>query len=475
MYETVAIDFEYNNSQEKDMNVVAAVICDSSGHLAFNLWDSEQLENFKRYMSELLHQNIIILSYAAMAEARALLSLGIDPMRYRWVDLYVEFRMLCNSNDRWNYGNYIPKTGGIGYSTPPPPNQTDEEKKHDHQDHSECPKNLLNAVFKLLGVRLDAEEKDAMRDLILSKDTDAINARMEEILNYCASDTKYLRALDIAIQREFQKEGLDDFRDDQLSRGRYAVATAYCERLGMPINSVLLSKIVEKTNDILQVGKDEVNAFFNFFIPDVQKPPIIRKNGKIFTYKPTPAHKDMDAYQKYVESLKIPNFPKTKTGKYKFDKETLQEWGSKHRYSEGLDYLLRYNITESSLKWFNKENGDGFFARMGQDACVRPYFGVFGTQTGRNAAKAKTFPLAMSSWLRAIVQPKEGEYIVTADFSQQEVYVAAILSGDRNLLLAYLSGDVYLAFAKQAGLVPSDATKVSHKAERDLCKSTVLG
>jgi len=39
---------------------------------------------------------------------------------------------------------------------------------------------------------------------------------------------------------------------------------------------------------------------------------------------------------------------------------------------------------------------------------------------------------------------------------------------------AYRSGDPYLAFAKQAGAVPPDATKASHKAVRDQFKQCVL-
>jgi DNA polymerase I-like protein with 3'-5' exonuclease and polymerase domains len=39
---------------------------------------------------------------------------------------------------------------------------------------------------------------------------------------------------------------------------------------------------------------------------------------------------------------------------------------------------------------------------------------------------------------------------------------------------AYLSGDPYLAFAKQAGAVPKDATKQSHPTERDQYKQCVL-
>ena len=40
---------------------------------------------------------------------------------------------------------------------------------------------------------------------------------------------------------------------------------------------------------------------------------------------------------------------------------------------------------------------------------------------------------------------------------------------------AYSSGDPYLAFAKQAGAVPADATKASHSAQRELFKACVLG
>jgi DNA polymerase I-like protein with 3'-5' exonuclease and polymerase domains len=43
------------------------------------------------------------------------------------------------------------------------------------------------------------------------------------------------------------------------------------------------------------------------------------------------------------------------------------------------------------------------------------------------------------------------------------------------MMEAYLSGDPYLAFAKQAGAIPEDATKASHKRERDIFKTVVLG
>jgi DNA polymerase I-like protein with 3'-5' exonuclease and polymerase domains len=53
--------------------------------------------------------------------------------------------------------------------------------------------------------------------------------------------------------------------------------------------------------------------------------------------------------------------------------------------------------------------------------------------------------------------------------------MAAALSDDPEIKAAYSTGDLYLAFAKQAGAVPLEATKSTHKAARDLFKACVLG
>ena len=60
------------------------------------------------------------------------------------------------------------------------------------------------------------------------------------------------------------------------------------------------------------------------------------------------------------------------------------------------------------------------------------------------------------------------------DWEQQEFAIAAALSVDRAMSAAYTSGDPYLAFAKQAGAVPPDATKASHKQQRDQFKVCAL-
>jgi DNA polymerase I-like protein with 3'-5' exonuclease and polymerase domains len=77
-------------------------------------------------------------------------------------------------------------------------------------------------------------------------------------------------------------------------------------------------------------------------------------------------------------------------------------------------------------------------------------------------------------WLRGLIKPGPGHGIAYIDWEQQEFGIAAVLSGDAAMLAAYKSGDPYLEFAKQAGAVPHDATKKTHKFEREQHKQCVL-
>jgi DNA polymerase I-like protein with 3'-5' exonuclease and polymerase domains len=73
-----------------------------------------------------------------------------------------------------------------------------------------------------------------------------------------------------------------------------------------------------------------------------------------------------------------------------------------------------------------------------------------------------------------LIQPHKGFAVAYIDYCQQEFGVAAALSGDEAMMDAYRTGDPYLTFAKQAGAVPDNATKETHKAQRELFKQCVL-
>jgi DNA polymerase I-like protein with 3'-5' exonuclease and polymerase domains len=111
---------------------------------------------------------------------------------------------------------------------------------------------------------------------------------------------------------------------------------------------------------------------------------------------------------------------------------------------------------------------------VGADARNRTILSAFRSRTGRNQPSNGKFIFGPSVWLRGLIKPPPGHAVAYVDWSQQEIGIAAALSGDRALKNAYLSGDCYLAFAKQANAVPHDATKASHAAQRELFKQCML-
>ena len=112
---------------------------------------------------------------------------------------------------------------------------------------------------------------------------------------------------------------------------------------------------------------------------------------------------------------------------------------------------------------------------VGSDGRNRCLLSAFATRTGRNAPSNTRYIFGPSVWLRGLIQPPPWHAVVYIDWSAQEIGIAAALSGDPAMLAGYDSGDPYIAFAKQAGAVPEDATKESHPLVRDQFKACALG
>jgi hypothetical protein len=111
---------------------------------------------------------------------------------------------------------------------------------------------------------------------------------------------------------------------------------------------------------------------------------------------------------------------------------------------------------------------------VGSDGRNRTILSAFRSRTGRNQPSNSKYIFGPAVWLRSLIKPPPGWGVAYIDWAQQEFGIAAALSGDAAMLAAYRSGDPYLAFAKQAGAVPADATKQSHGPERERFKQCVL-
>ena len=126
---------------------------------------------------------------------------------------------------------------------------------------------------------------------------------------------------------------------------------------------------------------------------------------------------------------------------------------------------LRYSISKLRLNALS----------VGADSRNRALLGPYGSKTGRNQPSNAKYVFGPAKWIRFLITPPPGRVLIHRDFCQQEIRIAAVVSGDAALLAACESGDVYLGIAKQLGFAPADATPETHKPVRAMFKTVVLG
>ena len=116
---------------------------------------------------------------------------------------------------------------------------------------------------------------------------------------------------------------------------------------------------------------------------------------------------------------------------------------------------------------------------VGGDGRNRTVLWPFKAKTSRTQPKAAYWIFSPAVWLRSLIKPAPGMAAAYIDYASKEFMIAAVVSDKHcgpvnNMLDMYLSGDPYLAFAKQVGAVPSWATKTSHADVRDKYKVMLL-
>jgi DNA polymerase I len=113
---------------------------------------------------------------------------------------------------------------------------------------------------------------------------------------------------------------------------------------------------------------------------------------------------------------------------------------------------------------------------VGTDGRNRTLLGPYGSKTGRNQPSNSKFIFGPAKWTRFLITPHSPDRVlIHRDYAQQEPQIAAVLSGDGELLAACRSGDVYLGIARMLGFVPEGAPPDELAQTRTLFKTVVLG
>ena len=280
---------------------------------------------------------------------------------------------------------------------------------------------------------IGALEKDELRRLILAGGPWSDSDR-SAILDYCASDIYALERLLLAMLPRVDLPRA-------LLRGRFMAAAAAMEWNGVPIDVETLALLRENWGRIQDQLIAEVDADYGVF------------DGRTFKVK---------RWLAYLARNGIP-WPRLESGQPDLNRDTFRQMARAYPAIAPM-HELRHSLSEMRLNDL----------AVGRDGRNRTILSAFRSRTGRNQPSNTRYIFGPSVWLRSLIKPPPGYGIAYIDWTQQEIGIAAALSGDAALQDAYRSGDCYLTFAKQAGAVPQGATKKTHSSARELFKQCML-
>jgi hypothetical protein len=281
------------------------------------------------------------------------------------------------------------------------------------------------AVHGLTGIC--QAKKDEMRDLVLrggwSPD------EIAEILLYNESDVLETRDLLLRMAAYV------DLPRALLPRGRYTWAVAAMEWIGVPTDVAALNKLQQNWDQIKLQLIAEIDEQYHVY------------DGTHFRF---------DWFADYLERIGLlASWPRTEHGQLAIDSKTFE--GFAKAFPE-LQNLKQLKNALDKLKLNDIQVGD--------DRRNRALLSMFRAKTGRNQPSNAKFLFASDTWLRSLVKPEPGMAIAYLDYEQQEFGIAAVRSGDRNMLEAYESGDPYITFGQLAHEIPPHINADNYKPKK---------
>jgi hypothetical protein len=303
----------------------------------------------------------------------------------------------------------------------------------------------LTTALRLIGREdLVNIEKQEERDYIIANgvvppEGVSVEAHRRRIVDYCWTDVYAT----MALIGPFLK--LVDI-DQALFRGAFSIPVAWFEHNGIPVDRVALSLVDEHREELILSLVRDVEA-----------------KHKYGVFK-----EDTTLSQKAFAALLERNgwdvgWPRTDSGAYARDDETMRDKAQTIKELEPLRHLLRSITRLRSSR-----------VKVGSDGRSRASVWPLMQASGRCNPKGDCI-LGQAAWLRYLIKPPEGYALIAVDVIGEEFAIAAALSEDPVALDIYRTEkDQYLVHAHTAGYAPAGATKKTHPTERKIFKRVQL-
>ena len=416
----LAVDTEYitdttNTIPEK---VICFCYTDVFSGEVFRYWEYDKKKSFTPHFD---FDDVLLVSYNATAEVGSYLKQLYGRPPNIW-DSLIETRRL-----------YKPLRSGKG-----------------------AMKLLATATNYGIKDKISEADKEENLDLILRRNKfkglpfEYSKEEQKQILDYCQSDTDVLAQVFIKqvedIEEKLNLKTEEQFETELwqiLNRGYAISCVSLVERNGIPVDVNLINKFNETWPKVKNILIEKFN-----------------KDIDVFNENLTFSHAKFDELIKRNGLDR--RWPRMKSGHFTTNKKYVKQ-----------------NLHIKDLAKFNEIRTFQNMTKLtsytpGYDGRVRTSLNMFGTITGRASPSSAKYPFGASKWARNFIKPSYGNYLVYLDYKSQEPGVMGYLSGDKNLIQSYESGDIYINTAKLFGYWDELASKQEKKKIRNKFKVLYL-
>lgn len=419
----IAIDFEYAADGDKIRHLICCVMHgENNAEMRFWLRNGKDTDRLKKTLARIQadSQYCLVAHAMELAEARCLKVLGMDPTKFRWRDTWMEAKLLSNSF----------------FCNPP----------------ESC--SLAECLAKYLDVQIDVEYKKECRAYCIM---DATEGHEEDILDYCASDTKYLcdlaqRLLEMYTNRVAHSIYIHkqcNFSEQTLIDLAYMVnCSSEIASRGFPVDNDALRILKQNVPDIVMKLKRDFEEKY----PGTYKFSTFK--GKLKATKKTASVYDyLEGFLASVDMLE--GWERTKSGRASTDSKAMKQF--KHQDNFGGNY---YDLQKTlvSVQGLVKEKDSWLDNWVEDDA--RIYYGSLrpmAASTGRFQPRISAgFIPGWAHFLYCVLNPAPGKMLFELDFHAQETALQSIICNDPKYAEVYHARDTYLWMAWQLGLITKE-------------------
>lgn len=417
----IYFDFEYrNNRKTEDIILLSYMTSSTKVVKKIDLRASDAQLHIHKLVSKF--QDYIWVAYNAQADLTCLETFEVDISALRVIDPMVEAKMILLT-----HSNYF----GLRYD--------------------------LLSVCRVFNIPVGCSRdfKSEVREIILNQ-RQYDYRQWAKIRLYGSLDVEPLPKLLDKLWQVHTEKNTQVSLEDMIRRGEYIKATTlfFNASRGFDVDVCLLEGIFQNKTEFIRTLQTNINQRYG--------PLYLDRDSK------SPMSWSHSAFEQFVAENDY-HWRRTESGKQLCT--TKRYFKEKSRQYAELMPLYQTRKTIDALKATD-------LRKFEANGAIKPVSIPFNQKTGRNSPKpSKGFLLNQPPWMRSIIKPSPDNVLISVDWEQQEVAIAADLSGDERYQQAYNSdeGDIYLALGKMSGAIPTEATKESHPIERQTFKAVQLG